>query len=59
MEQCYSTNQKSRVGDAIHCPTCEKSFKKKSYNQKFCCSKCKDTYWNTVDDTRRERAKMY
>jgi hypothetical protein len=55
----YEDNTKAKVGDTICCPSCGKNFKKKSYQQKFHSTKCKDIYWNSVDDVRRERAKFY
>lgn len=55
----YDTNVKAKVGDTICCPSCGRNFKKKSYQQKFHSTKCKDIYWNSVDPIRRERAQRY
>ena len=55
----YDFNIKVKVGNYMRCPTCVKSIIKKSYQHKFCCTKHKDKYWNTVNDVRRERAKRY
>lgn len=53
IELLFLTNQKiwnynaaAKVGDNIHCPWCQKSMKKKSWQHKFCSTKCKDRYWN-------------
>lgn len=54
----YAKAKAARVGETCQC-TCGKSFVKKSYQQAFHATKCKDRYWNTVDDTRRERAKLF
>lgn len=44
----YTRNKKAKVGTKITCagPLCHKKFKKKSYQQTFCCSHCKDQFWN-------------
>ena len=57
--QVYSDNKKALVGANIGCPTCGKQFAKKSYQQAFCKTKCKDTYHNSVNEKRKERAKLY
>lgn len=60
----YDANKKAKVGELIVCPVCSKKFTKKSYQQVFCGigkikHKCKDTYWNSVDVGRMNRAEMY
>lgn len=56
----YTAAKDAKVGSVIHCPTCNASHRKTTYHKVFCAKKkCKDTYWNTVDDKRRERAKIY
>ena len=55
----YNLAKKAKVGDSIQCPTCSKKIMKKSYQHKFCNSKHKDKFWNTVYDERRERAKLF
>ena len=42
----YEINQAAKVGRQIVCPTCGRSFIKKSYQQAFCCTLCKDRYLN-------------
>ncbi len=44
----YKLNKSSKVGDIIECAEnrCKKHFKKKSYQQAFCCTKHKDQFWN-------------
>ena len=42
----YDTNKAARNGVELKCPSCEKTFIKKSYQQAFCCTQCKDDYWN-------------
>lgn len=55
----YKAAESAKVGTTIHCPTCNKKHLKRTYQQKFCCIKHKDEYWNTVDDNRRARAVIY
>ena len=54
----YNFNKKMKVKTTINCPVCCKSFIKERKNQIFPSghTKCKDRYWNTTDETRRERA---
>lgn len=65
MEARYAHATTAKVGAQIQCPTCGTHMTKRSYQHKFCKGKgrnrykCKDRYWDTVDDTRRERAKMW
>lgn len=58
MKQVYDVNTKKKVGETIKCPSCPKRVKKKSYQQKFCCTKCKDFYWNSAP-RRIERTRFY
>ena len=53
----YNTNKSSKVGDVCVCPICYAKFTKKHYAQAFCCTKCKDAYWNAKKD--RHRADYY
>ena len=46
----YLTNKNAKVGDLCTCPICGNNFIKKQYSQAFCCSKCKDAYWNSKKD---------
>lgn len=56
----YAVAKAAKVKTVINCPTCNKRHLKTTYHNIFCKNrKCKDTYWNTVEDTRRERAKTY
>ena len=56
----YAVAKAAKVKEVINCPTCNKRHLKTTYYNIFCKNrKCKDTYWNTVEDTRRERAKTY
>jgi hypothetical protein len=59
----YDLAKKATVGETIECPACGKKFPKRSYQHAFCCNKgrnnCKDRYWNTVDETRADRARLY
>lgn len=62
-EARYFDNKRSQVGTTIRCANCGKRILKKSYQTQFCSNKgrrnCKDTYWNNVDDTRRDRAHRF
>lgn len=44
----YRTNKNAKVGSIITCagPLCNKKFRKKSYQQCFCCTRHKDQFWN-------------
>lgn len=59
----YQINKETKVGDPIQCPVCSKLKIKRHYQSAFCGSRkdtrCKDKYWNTVNDDRRERAEYY
>ena len=46
----YNSNKAAKVGETIVCPVCGSTFVKKSYQQAFCCGKCKDAYWNKKGD---------
>lgn len=46
----YESNKSSKTGEMIVCPICGKHFIKKSYQQAFCCTECKDAYWNNKKD---------
>ena len=50
----YESNKASKVGETIICPICGKEFVKKSYQQAFCCTQCKDTYWNNKKDRHKK-----
>ena len=53
----YSLNKSSKVGENLICPSCNSEFKKENYQQAFCKrlgkTRCKDKYWNTVDPSKR------
>lgn len=64
----YELNVKAKVGDMMKCACCGKDVKKGSYQQKFCVKanakgakrhKCKDIYWNVVDEARAARANAH
>ena len=42
----YDINKAAKVGSEITCPVCGCTFIKKSYQQAFCCTSCKDSYHN-------------
>ena len=50
----YETNKAAKVGEEIVCPICGNHFTKKSYQQAFCCTKCKDAYWNNKKDRHKK-----
>ena len=47
-EERYIENKQAKVGTELRCPGhgCGNTFVKKSYQQAFCCTKCKDSFWN-------------
>lgn len=55
----YDKAKDAKVGEIIACACCGSKMVKKSYQQKFCSLKCKDKYWNTVDEKRRVRASNF
>ena len=42
----YDLNKSAKVGSQLICPVCGQIFTKKSYQQAFCSTICKDKYWN-------------
>lgn len=63
----YTLAKNASVGSTITCPSCGVKFVKRSYQNTFCGlrgknshkkqgRKCKDMYWNSVDDGRNLRA---
>lgn len=56
----YQLNKQAKVGTTIICPSCGRSFKKRSYQQAFCSNKgknnCKDSYHNRATEKRLARA---
>ncbi len=55
----YRLNRAAKTGEEIPCVICDKVFIKKTYHHVFCCTPHKDMYWNTVDETRRDRATLF
>jgi hypothetical protein len=63
----YEVAKAAKVGSMIACPNCKKMHKKTTYHKIFCSNQrtkpgrrnCKDRYWNTTDEVRRERAGQY
>lgn len=49
-ETIYKFNKTAKVGTTIVCPICGETFSKRQYAQAFCCSECKDKYWNKNGD---------
>lgn len=49
MSKQYDKNSEAKIGSTIECPYCQKKFIKKSYQHKFCNTKCKDKYWNIIN----------
>ena len=56
-KKAYITNKGKKIGDKCICPICGKEFIKKTYAHAFCCTKCKDAFWNAKKD--RHRAGYY
>ena len=53
MKKLYAIAKEKKVGAQFSCPACSSSLTKKSYQHKFCGTKCKDRYWNNVDPRKR------
>ncbi len=47
-EKQYKAAEDSKVGYTITCPACGKAITKRTYQHKFCCTKCKERYWNNI-----------
>lgn len=55
----WDKSKRAITGSIVSCPVCHSTFRKTRQNQAFCPvkpRKCKDRFWNTVNDERRERA---
>ncbi|MGB0849133.1 MAG: hypothetical protein ACPGSM_20535, partial [Thiolinea sp.] len=52
MEQFLQNAKNAKVGEVVICPNCADEFRKRTYNQCFCCKGCKDNYWNLVKPER-------
>ena len=48
--ELYLKNKSAKVKESIVCPICLTNFIKKQHSQAFCCSSCKDKYWNDKKD---------
>ena len=66
MKERYRAAEAAKIGATIRCACCGRKIKKTTYHKRFCSNgktkkggNCKDRYWNTVVDTRRERATIY
>lgn len=59
----YRIAKAAKTGESVTCPSCAKSFQKRSYQQAFCSNKgpsnCKDLYWNVTVPERLNRAKNF
>lgn len=55
----YDRNKQAPIKATCTCPVCRCYFIKKTKQQAFHSIKCKDRYWNTVDDSRRHRAARF
>lgn len=59
----YEVTKAAKTGTACRCPSCGKTFTKKSYQQAFCSNKgrnnCKDNFWNRASDDRSNRASFF
>ena len=64
MKERYNECKKAKIGSNIMCPTCGSTHTKTTYHKVFCRkgkrkNRCKDVYWNTVDERRFRRACLY
>ena len=53
----YQNAKGAKVGELLTCPTCAERFRKKTYNQCFCASGCRDTFWNLTKPERLQAAR--
>ena len=54
----YLIAKARNIGQETICPVCGAAFIKKTKAQAFHSIKCKDRYWNVVDEGRRFRASL-
>lgn len=54
--QRYDKARIAKIGEEMQCTVCGARMVKRSWQHKFCHTRHKDKYWNTVDDSRRARA---
>lgn len=63
LKEAYKMCKEAKVGETIVCPSCGTSHVKKSYQSVFCKSKkgtkCKDNYWNNVDENKRNNVSRF
>ena len=50
----YKINKEAKTGTEITCPVCGTKFIKKQYSQAFCCTQCKDSFWNKRGDRHKD-----
>ena len=55
----YLANKEAKTGEEIICPICKDKFIKRQYSQAFCCSQCKDAYWNAKGTDRHSDPDYY
>lgn len=59
----YAQSKLANVGEQCKCPTCGSTFTKRTNRQAFCGTrggtKCKDGYWNLVDERKRNNHAHY
>ena len=57
IKELYNKAKETKIGESCICPSCKTSFVKTNYQQVFCKTKpktqCKDKYWNTIDENKR------
>ena len=58
-QQQYLANKEAKTGTEIICPICKDKFIKRQYSQAFCCSQCKDAYWNAKNSDRHSNPDYY
>lgn len=64
LRKAYDLAKSKKVGETFKCAYCGKEHIKKQYSQAFCSpvkksskktSRCKDKYWNSIDERRWRR----
>lgn len=58
MKPIYDSNSSVKVGYKMQCPYCRRIIVKRSWQHKFCSTRCKDNYWNT-EPSRKKRADFF
>ena len=55
----YRVAKQAEIDTTIECSWCGKHIVKRTHHRAFCSCKCKQSFWNNVDEKRRKRAQKF